>query len=511
MKRNWWALVAVCVGTFMLLLDITVVNVALPSIQKDLDASLSDLQWVVDAYSLTLAAFLLTAGSLADRLGRRRLFVAGLAIFSFASLLCALAQSPTMLNLSRGLQGIGGAGMFATSLALIAQEFEGRDRATAIGAWGATIGGAVAIGPLVGGILTDSLGWEWIFLVNVPIGLGAIWLTMTKISESRDPDALGIDWPGLVTFSGALFLLIYGLVRGNPDGWSSASIVASLVGAAVLMIAFVAIELRSSHPMLDLKLFRNRSFKAVSVVAFALSASMFSMFLYLTLYIQGVLGFDALEAGLRFLPITLLSFFVAPVAGRFTDRVPARLFLGIGLLLVGGGLLLMRGVTVGDEWTALLPGFLITGFGVGLINPSIASSAIAVVPVARSGMGSGISNTFRQVGIATGIAGLGAVFQSRIADELGHTAPQAPPDFADAVASGGANQALAQAPPASRGQLLDAAQSAFVVAFNEILLIAAIVALVGGFVGLLFVRESDFYGQQATERAPVPSPSEAAA
>jgi EmrB/QacA subfamily drug resistance transporter len=510
-KRNWWALVAVCVGTFMLLLDITVVNVALPSIQKDLDASLSDLQWVVDAYSLTLAAFLLTAGSLADRLGRRRLFVAGLAIFSFASLLCALAQSPTMLNLSRGLQGIGGAGMFATSLALIAQEFEGRDRATAIGAWGATIGGAVAIGPLVGGILTDSLGWEWIFLVNVPIGLGAIWLTMTKISESRDPDALGIDWPGLVTFSGALFLLIYGLVRGNPDGWSSASIVASLVGAAVLMIAFVAIETRSTHPMLDLKLFRNRSFKAVSVVAFALSASMFSMFLYLTLYIQGVLGFDALQAGLRFLPITLLSFFVAPVAGRFTDRVPARLFLGIGLLLVGGGLLLMRGVTVGDEWTALLPGFLITGFGVGLINPSIASSAIAVVPVARSGMGSGISNTFRQVGIATGIAGLGAVFQSRIADELGHTAPKAPPAFADAVASGGANQALAQAPPASRGQLLDAAQSAFVVAFNEILLIAAIVALVGGVVGLLFVRESDFYGQQAPERAPVPSPSEATA
>jgi EmrB/QacA subfamily drug resistance transporter len=511
MKRNWWALVAVCVGTFMLLLDITVVNVALPSIQKDLDASLSDLQWVVDAYSLTLAAFLLTAGSLADRLGRRRLFVAGLAIFSFASLLCALAPNPTLLNLSRGLQGIGGAGMFATSLALIAQEFEGRDRATAIGAWGATIGGAVAIGPLVGGILTDSLGWEWIFLVNVPIGLGAIYLTMTKISESRDPDALGIDWPGLVSFSGALFLLIFGLVRGNPDGWSSTPIVASLVGAVALMIAFVAIELRSSRPMLDLTLFRNRSFNGVSVVAFTLSASMFSMFLYLTLYIQGVLGLDAFQAGLRFLPITLLSFFVAPVAGRFTDRVPARLFLGIGLLMVGSGLLVVRGVAPGDEWTGLLPGFLISGFGIGLINPAIASSAIAVVPVARSGMGSGISNTFRQVGIATGIAALGAVFQSRIADELSHTAPQAPPGFADIVASGGANQALAHAPPAAHDQLLHAGQDAFIVAFNEILLIAGIVALIGGVVGLLFVRESDFYGYQAPGAVPNPTASEAAA
>ncbi len=501
MKRNWWALVAVCVGTFMLLLDITDVNLALPSIQKDLGASLSDLQWVVDAYSLTLAAFLLTAGSLADRLGRRRLFVVGLALFSLASLMCALAPNPTLLNLSRGLQGIGGAGMFATSLALIAQEFEGRDRATAIGAWGATIGGAVAVGPLVGGILTDSLGWEWIFLVNVPIGLAAIWLTLTKIHESRDPDARGIDWPGLVSFSGALFLLIYGLVRGNPEGWSSGTITGALIGAAVLMVAFVVIERRSSHPMLDLKLFGNRSFDAVSVVAFALSASMFSMFLYLTLYIQGVLGFNALEAGLRFLPITLLSFFVAPIAGRFTDRVPARLFLGIGLLFVGAGLLIMRGVTVDSEWTALLPGFVMAGFGVGLINPAIASAAISVVPVARSGMGSGISNTFRQVGIATGIAALGAVFQSRIADQLSEKAPQAPAGLADAVASGAGSDAIAHAPAAVQPRLLEAANSAFVSSFNDILLIAGIVALVGGVIGLAFVRESDFYQQQGAPPA----------
>src|SRR5947208_6132167 len=213
MERKWWTLIAVCVATFMLLLDITVVNVALPDIQRDLNASLSSLQWVVDAYSLTLAAFLLTAGSFADRIGRRRVFTAGFAIFTFASFLCGISGDATLLNLARGLQGVGGAAMFATSLALIGQEFHGKDRATAFGVWGATIGGAVAVGPLVGGILTDSLGWEWIFFVNVPIGVGAVALTLLRVPESRDPDARGVDWPGVATFSAALFLLVYALIR----------------------------------------------------------------------------------------------------------------------------------------------------------------------------------------------------------------------------------------------------------------------------------------------------------
>ena len=231
MSRKRWTLVLVCVATFMLLLDITIVNVALPSIQEDLDASFSSLQWVVDAYALTLASFLLVAGSLGDRLGRRQIFAIGLGIFTFASLLCGLAHDPTVLNVFRGLQGVGAAAMFATALALIAQEFEGRERAKAIGAWGATVGGAVAIGPLIGGVLTDGLGWEWIFFVNIPIGGTALFLTQRKLANVAATDSLPIDWAGLVTFSLSLFLLIFGLIRGNAEGWGSPPIVASLVGA----------------------------------------------------------------------------------------------------------------------------------------------------------------------------------------------------------------------------------------------------------------------------------------
>src|SRR4051812_38227903 len=251
MRRKWWTLIAVSVATFMLLLDITVVNVALPSIRRDLGASFTDLQWVVDAYALTLAALVLTAGSLADRLGRKRLFGAGLAIFSLSSLLCALAPDPTFLNVARALQGIGGAVMFAVSLALIAQEFAaGRERGMAMGIYGATIGVAVAIGPLVGGALTDSLGWESIFYLNVPIGPAAMVITRLKLRESRDPNATRVDWPGVATFSTALLALVLALVRGNDEGWGSTLIVSLFAGASVLFAAFLAVERRVSEPML---------------------------------------------------------------------------------------------------------------------------------------------------------------------------------------------------------------------------------------------------------------------
>src|SRR5262245_12923644 len=260
MDRKWWTLVAVCVAMFMLLLDITIVNVALPEIQRDLNASFSDLQWVVDAYSLSLAGLLLAAGSLGDRLGRRRIFVSGFAIFTIASLLCGLAGDPTFLNVMRVVQGVGGAAMFATTLALIAQEFQGPERATAFGIWGATVGGAVAIGPLVGGLLTEAFGWESIFFVNVPIGIAAIALTLTKLAESRAPDPEPVDWAGAALFSSALFLLVLGLVRGNAEGWASAQILTSLIGSAALLIGFTLRELTAEHPMLDLSLFRKPSF-----------------------------------------------------------------------------------------------------------------------------------------------------------------------------------------------------------------------------------------------------------
>ena len=363
--HKWWTLTAVCVATFMLLIDITIVNVALPDIAKALHSSFTDLQWVIDAYALSLAALLLTWGATSDRVGRRYIFVVGLAIFTVASLGCALSTSPLMLNLARAVQGVGGAAMFATSLALLADAFHGSERGTAVGIWGATIGAAVAIGPLAGGALTETIGWESIFYVNVPIGIAAIYISLTRVAESKDPNAGPNDWLGLVTFSGGLFLLIFALVRGNAEGWGSTLIVSFLIGAVVLLVAFVLVEARIQYPMFDLTLFRKPTFGGACIAAFALSASMFSMFLYLTLYLQNGLGLSPFEAGVRFLPLSLLSFVVAPLAGRLSARVPIRALIGGGMALVGIALLLMRGLSASSEWTALLAGFIVAGIGVG--------------------------------------------------------------------------------------------------------------------------------------------------
>ncbi|MEA2187350.1 MAG: hypothetical protein QOK16_2361 [Solirubrobacteraceae bacterium] len=504
MHRKWWTLLAVCLATFMLLLDITIVNVALPDIASELDASFSDLQWVIDAYALTLAALLLTAGSLADLLGRRRVFAFGLASFTIASVLCALAPNALVLILARGAQGIGGAAMFATSLALLAQEFHGRERGTAFGIWGATTGAAVAIGPLVGGALTSGFGWPSIFYLNVPIGIATLLIALKRLPESRDEDAGAVDWAGLLTFSGALFLLVFALIRGNEEGWESALIVTLFAGSALLLALFIAVERRQQRPMFDLSLFGNRTFAGASIAAFALSASMFAMFLYLTLYLQTILGHGPLETGLRFLPVTALSFVAAAVSGKLTARLPARALLGGGLGLVGVGLLLMRGLDADSDWTALLPGFIVAGIGIGTINPSIANAAIGVVAPARSGMASGISSTFRQVGIATGIAALGAIFQSQVTQRLtsalaGTPGAGASDGLAHAVSAGGAPRAITAAPAAARPRLENAIHAAFTAALNDILLVAAVVALVGGVLALALVRGSDFVAQGAPE------------
>jgi EmrB/QacA subfamily drug resistance transporter len=465
------------------------------------------LQWVVDAYSLMLAAFLLTAGSLGDRVGRRRVFSFGFGIFTVASFLCGISGDPTLLNLARGLQGVGGAAMFATSLALIGQEFHGKDRATAFGVWGATIGGAVAIGPLVGGVITEHLGWEWIFFVNVPIGAVAIALTEIKLANVAAQDPQRLDLPGLATFSIGLFLLIFGLIRGNPEGWGSTVIVASLGGAVLFLLAFLAIEAHSSHPMLELQLFRKPAFNGVSAVAFGLSAGMFAMFLYLTIYLQGVQGFSPLETGLRFLPLTFLSFVASPIAGKLSDRIPIRVLLGVGLGLVGLGLLLMHGLTADSPVSDLLLGFLIAGIGIGTANPGIGQAAIGVVPPQKAGMGSGINTTFRQVGIATGVASLGAVFQSQVSSKLSETLPNAPHGLAEIVSSGGSVAAAKVVPPGQRAEVVQAAKVAFVSGFNEILLIAAILSFVAAALGFLLVRSRDFVQSAPEVEAADPVPA----
>jgi EmrB/QacA subfamily drug resistance transporter len=526
MQRKWWTLIAVSVATFMLLLDITVVNTALPAIEEDLNASFTDLQWVIDAYTLSLAALVLTAGSLADRLGRRRVFAAGLLIFSGASLAAGLAPDATFLNIARAVQGIGGAILFAVSLALVAQEFApGRERGTAMGIYGATIGVSVAVGPLVGGALVDSLGWQWVFFINVPVGIAAIAVTYAKLRESRDPNATRVDWGGLATFSSALFLLVLGLLRGNDEGWGSTLIVALLGASAALMVAFLAIESRVQQPMLPLRLFRKPAFTGVQLAALGVSASMFALFLYITFYLQNHLGHSPLEAGLIYLPFTVINFFVAAAGGALLARLPARVIMSVGLGLTGVGLLLMGGIDPADEWTAMLGGFLVAGAGTGLLNPVIADVALSVVPKEQSGMAAGINDTFRQVGIAVGIAAWGAIFLSRGAskvEELAAGTPAAtgerPRQLIEAASSGNLDTAVAAVPPGARGTVANAASEGFLAGFNEILLLGGIFSLAAALVALWLVRERDIERetpielqapQLAPEGEPMPQPAAA--
>ncbi len=472
MARKWWTLVAVCIATFMLLLDITIVNVALPAIQRALKASFSDLQWVVDAYALALATCVLTAGALADLYGRKRVFLLGIVLFTIASAACGAAFDPLFLIIARGVQGIGGAMMFATALALLSQEFHGRERGTAFGLWGAVIGAAVAIGPLAGGMLTSWLSWRWIFFVNIPIGVVAVLFGLRQLRESSDPAHSRLDPVGLVTLTGGLLCLILALIEGNDHGWTSAFIVALLAAAALLLTAFVGSQAVQETSMIDLSLFTRPAFVGAQITAFAISSSMFAMFLYLTLYLQNVLRLSPLQTGLRFLPLSLVSFVAAPAAGRLTARVPIRILLGVGLALNALAMWLMSRVTPSSHWTVLLPGFVVGGVGIGFVNAPLATTAVSTVRVERAGMASGINNTFRQIGIATGIAGLGAIFASKVGSQAsgGHTA---------------------------------AARVSFVHALHDILLVGAGVAAVGAVLAALLVRRRDFVasGPQATAAA----------
>jgi predicted MFS family arabinose efflux permease len=378
------------------------------------------------------------------------------------------------------------------------------------------IGGAVAVGPIVGGVITSGIGWEWIFFVNVPIGIAAVFLTLSQVSESRDPNARGVDWLGLVTFSGSLFLLVFALIEGNEKGWGSTRIVGFLLASLVLIVLFVIVERRQERPMLDLTLFHKPAFAGASIVAFAVSASMFSMFLYLTLYIQDVLGYGPLQAGLRFLPITLLSFFIAPISGRLSVRVPVRLLLGGGLLLVSAGLLAMSAVDASSGWTVLVPGFILAGAGIGLINPPLASTAVGVVHYSRSGMASGINNTFRQVGIATGIAGLGAIFQHDVTHNTTaalssgagrEVLTAAHGKLSTALVSGEVGQIAHSLPAAARSALMHSYRVGFTEAFTTILLIAAAIAFVGSLFAFALVRSSDFVASTSAAPSGAPEPA----
>jgi EmrB/QacA subfamily drug resistance transporter len=504
MKTKWWTLLAVCTGTFMLLLDVTIVIVAQPAIQGGLHAGFSDVQWVLDAYALTLASLLLTSGVLADRYGRKRLFQIGLVVFTLGSLLCGLARDPLMLIVSRSGQGVGGAIMFATSLALLGHSFRGRDRGVAFGVWGAVTGVSTALGPVLGGVITTDWSWRGIFLVNVPIGVLALAVTAWQVTESKSAHPAPPDWAGFALLTAGLVSLVYGLIRAGENSWSDTGVVACLAAGGVLLAGFIVAESRVAYPMFDVSLLRTPTFSGASIAALAMNGSLYAVLVYLVIYLQEVLGYSALQAGLRLAIISGAQLLTATIAGRLSERAPARWLIGPGLVLVGVGLIIMGSLTGGSDWTHLIPGFIVSGLGAGLVNPPLASTAIGVVPPQKAGMASGVNTTFRQIGIAAGIAALGSIFTSAMLRSLS----QAPVLASSAsragtmVRQGQVSQLIASLPPDRRGQAAAAIKAAFAAGLNDVLYVTGAVALTGAVCAMLLIRRKDFVQRAEAQAAP---------
>ncbi|MEU2720048.1 MFS transporter [Streptomyces smyrnaeus] len=509
---KWWPLAGLSLGAFMLLIDVTIVNTALPRMATSLDASFTSLQWVVDIYAVALAALLLVTGSLADLHGRRRVFVCGLALFGLASLVCGLAPDAGTLIAARAVQGAGAAAVFAANAPLITATYQGRDRGVAFGIWGAVNGAAAGCGLALGGVLTEYVNWRAIFFVNVPLTLVALWITFRTVRESRAPRRAGarVDWAGAVLFTLSATALTYGLVRGGDAGWSDRLAVWTLLGAMATGAGFVLVEhargaaqargeRSGPAPLLDLALLRNRSFAVLMGTALLTQAAAFAHFVYSALWMQSVLGMSPLRAGLAALSMTAVSFLVASVFGGRLQRMRPQYPLGIGVLVIGLGALAETLVAPGSSWTALLPGFVLIGLGVGMALTVLISAALGAVPPDRAGVASGAVNTFRQLGYALGIAVLGTVFASRVHEVLtGHGVPSA---AAEAAGGGRAREV---------GVPTQLTREAFAAGLDRIFVICGVTALVAGVAVLLFVR-----GRAATEHHPAepgrPSGHEAAA
>jgi EmrB/QacA subfamily drug resistance transporter len=462
-NKKWWTLGAVSVGLFVIMLDNTVVNVALPAMQSELDMTLSQLEWVVTGYALTFAAFMLTGGKLADLLGRRLIFMAGLAIFTGASLACGLAPSGEFLIAARVVQGLGGALMNPATLSIITATFPARERGTAIGIWAGVSAMALAIGPLVGGLLTEHVNWNWIFFINVPIGVAALFLIPVLIDESRDTShEQRPDVPGLVTSGVGLFALTYAFIESNQYGWGSARIVGAFVVAAVALVAFALLELKQRLPMLDLSLFRNRTFAGANTAMLFVGLAMFGTFFYVSLYMQNVLGYSPVQAGASFLPMTLLIIVAAPQAGRLSDRVGSRWLVGGGMTLLSIMLLYYSRLGTHASFWEILPGLLLGGVGMGITMTPVTAAAMTSVPVDKAGVGSAVLNSMRQVGGSLGIAVMGAI-----------------------VAAGAAG---ARTP------------EAFLNGFHDALRVAAALAFAGAIVATVAIRKTEHH--PAAENAP---------
>jgi len=429
-NRKWWTLGAVAFGLFMIMLDNTVVFVALSAIQSDLHISTSELEWVVNGYALTFAVLMLTGGKLADLLGRRRIFIVGLAIFTASSLACGLATGATVLIGARVIQGVGSALMNPATLSIITATFPPRQRGTAIGIWVGVSAMALAIGPLVGGILTEQINWSWIFFINVPVGIVGIIVARIVIDESRDEsEEQRLDLPGLLSSGAGLFALTYGLIEANSYGWTSGRILGSFVVAAAALALFVVLEHRQRVPMLDLSLFRNSTFAGANTVMLLVALAMFGMFFFNSLYLQRVLHFSAIETGASFLPMTVLIVLIAPVAGRFSDRIGSRWLMGVGLVSLSASLLSFSRLGVDSSFWDVLPGLLLGGVGMSLAMTPTTAAAMGSVPVDKAGVGSAVLNSMRQVGGSLGIALMGAIVASSI--HVADTDPRIAQQFVD--------------------------------------------------------------------------------
>lgn len=521
--RKWWALAACCFGLFMALLDVTVVNVALPVIQRDLGASFSALQWVIDAYTIALAVLLASAGRLADVFGRKRVFMVGLGIFTVGSLLCGLSANFTVFGLShiqmlwgaRVIQGVGGSVTLPVSLAIVSSTFEGRQRGTAIGVWGGVSGLATAIGPVVGGLLVEKVSWQSIFYLNIPIGVIGVALSAWAIRESRDERASrSIDLFGLTTITVGLFCLVLALIEGGDKGWGSAYIVTLFAISSGSLILFVTGELRIRNPMVDPRLFKNKSFTGSAIIAFTLSAGLYSMFFFLALYLQNSLSFNAFETGLRLLPLSGLVLFAAPLAGNLTGRIGPRPVLFSGMALLAVAVFLMGRISPEDgpsDWVVLLPAFIIAGLGNGLVNPPISAVAVSTVSPRLAGMASGVNNVCRQVGIAFGIAFWGAILTNRynhyVQDKVSaldnpRLTEGIKQNIVDGVQSAGTtagSTGLKSTPASFRdtpffSEVQDIARASFIDGTVDVLRLAAIMLAFGALAALILVRSSDLIG-----------------
>jgi EmrB/QacA subfamily drug resistance transporter len=455
-NRKWWTLGAVAFGLFMIMLDNTIVNVALPAIQRDLDIGISELEWVFNGYALTFGVLMLTGGKLADLLGRRRIFILGLVVFTAASLACGLASSAGLLIGARVVQGVGSALMNPATLSIITATFPPRQRGMAIGIWAGVSAMALAIGPLVGGLITENISWNWIFFINVPIGVLAIVVTRLVVAESRDTSTQQrLDLPGLLSSAVALFALTYGLIEANTYGWTSGRILGLFAVALVGLAVFVVLEVRQRAPMLDLSLFKDGTFAGANAVMMLVGLAMFGVFFFISLFVQNILGYSAIQAGASFLPMTVLIILIAPAAGKFSDRVGSRWLMGGGMILLSVSLFLFSRLDAASDFWNVFPGLIVGGLGMGLVMTPTTAAAMGSVPVDKAGVGSAVLNSMRQVGGSLGIAVMGAIVASQVS---------APPGTPQAAAG-------------------------FVTGFQHALIVASLIALSGAFLAVATVRK----------------------